>query len=373
MKKIPVTLIFLGLLSLLLICSCSDSDHPAEPDDPNPTTQQHKMQLTLRLDPSLGNTPNSKAASDLIENIQILLFNEDSICIKVIPIEPADFDENNTLSVTMTVPVSTVQVTVLANAIGYTSVVQANFIGMTRQEIYLITRIDSPLNPTYYNQPEQLFEGHNSVRGLQPDETINVDVTLTRVISKIVIQLDKSMQFDITGRYILAINSPVTVRITGIDSIFISDVPAGVNLPISNYWDNVVGFNQCEIFKTANFTLNATGNLYDSIYVFPQIGTSELPYITLSVTGIKAGTGIGAGSVKRLYYGIRIRNVTDSNGNIIDLSSLPRNSIITVTINNFSGPGFDNVHPDPNLNGLMNVNAVVKNWGTQYDSSGDAE
>ncbi|MEG1089449.1 MAG: hypothetical protein RSE02_08290 [Bacteroidales bacterium] len=312
-----------------------------------------------------------KNSNSSIINLQVLLLNEAGICINVIPLNSVIFDENNIYATTLTVQNTTKKVTVLANAIGYTYPAQLSFVGMTLSQIFLATTHSATVPPHYYQQPNMFYEGTAVIDNIIDGQDIQLTVGISRVVSKIVVQLSNNLKFtDNDGKGFKVVNSASTVYVNGIDSMFVVDTPAGVNLSLTEYLSDAIGFEYCQIYKATTFPLGSNGLYGDDILTFPQVNGTKLPFLIFSVIGLKGAQSIGFGNP--LYYGMRIKNVMFSSGLSASLTSLPRNVVIIVTINNFVGVG-SSTHPNPDSQDMLNLTVEVKSWNEYYTSGGTAQ
>lgn len=350
------------ILVCLTLLSCSKTEVVLNENDPS---AYRRMNLVIKnTDLAILNTNSD------IDNLQILLFDADDKCLNVIPITSVSFDENNIYATTLTVPNTTNSVTVLANAIGYTYPAQQNFTGITLPDIFLSTTHTAVVPPNYYVQPNIFYEGSAPVGTLVAGEDLQLTVSISRVISKIVVRLADNLEFSANnGKGFNTVNSASKVYINGIDSMFVVDTPAGINLSLSEYLSDAIGFDYCQIYDITNFTLASNGLYSDDIIVFPQIDASQLPYLIFSVTGWKGTKPIGSGNP--LYYGMRIKNLQIITGLSSSITSLPRNVVITVTINSFMGVGSP-VHPNPAFQDMLDLTVSVKSWDEYYNANGDA-
>ncbi|MEG1635318.1 MAG: FimB/Mfa2 family fimbrial subunit [Rikenellaceae bacterium] len=347
------------ILLTALFSSCTEVDINFENDEPS----------VRRMNLVVSNNEATIVPSSQITNLQILMFDDNGRCIKVIPHNDVMFDENNIFASTITIPNLTTSITVLANAIGSTYPSQQMFLGATLSEIFLSTTHNSTVPPHYYEQPKSFFEGASNVT---PDLSIkDVEIVISRMVSKIVVQLAAGLDFtDNSGKGFTSINAAQKVYINGIDSLFVVDTPAGINLPLTDYLDDAIGFENCQIYKPTTFTSSSSALLSDDITVFPQINAKRLPYVILSVTGTKGVQAVGKGNP--LYYGMRIKNMSLVAGVQTAIRSLPRNVVIQLTINNFSGVGSP-VHPDPEYLSTLDMSVDVRSWSEYYNAGGIVE
>ncbi|MEG0518574.1 MAG: hypothetical protein RR555_06870 [Bacteroidales bacterium] len=356
MKKVAVLLVCFTLLC------CSKTEVVINGEG---QSAYRRMNLVVKnTDLAVLNAGNS------ISNLQILLFDINDKCLNVIPITSVNFDEDNIYATTLTVPNTTNSVTVLANAVGYTYPTQQDFVGMTLPDIFLSTTHTALVPPHYYMQPNLFYEGSAPVGPLVAGEDLQLTVSISGVISKIVIQLADNLDFNSNnGKGFNSVNSASKIYINGIDSVFVVDTPAGVNLSLSEYLSDAIGFEYCQIYKATSFTLGSNGLYSNDVIVFPQINAPALPYLIFSVTGWKGTTPIGNGNP--LYYGMRIKNLQLVTGLSSSITSLPRNVVVTVTVNSFMGVGSP-VHPNPDFQDMLDLTVNVKSWNDYYLTSGDA-
>lgn len=352
-----------SILLLLIAVSCSDKYIIINHND---LPSERKMNLMV------VNNDAVTVGSNSIANLQILMFDKDGKCMRVFAKENVVFDEKNIFATTLTIPRTTTSVTVLANAIGYTYPSQQLFSGMTLENIFLSTPPTVKLPANYYPQPKVFFEGTAAVKEAESDaDVIKVNVGISRVISKIVVNLSGKLSFTANGgKGFSAVNSSQNIYINGIDSLFVVDTPPGINLTQTQYMGDRIGFNACQIYKVADFKPYENSSFADEIDVFPQINAPYLPFIILSVTGTKGFQQIDKHNP--LYYGMRIKNVTFPTGSIAPLESLPRNVVIVVTINDFSGVG-SSQHPNPDYLNTLDVSVDVKSWSEYYSAIGNVE
>lgn len=313
---------------------------------------------------------NNNLATTPIDNLTVVLATDDNIVDKVFVFENVVFDANNEFRRSIVVPLTSASITVLGNNVGNTNVPANEFEGMKLEDVFLTTA-NMPKAPVgYFDEPANVYIGSSELK-FSNDEIANVSLSISRVISKIVVQLAPSLDFNANeGKGFRVEESPAPINISGIDSMFILETPVGVNLPLTSYYDaDNFGFDK--IVKPVLFDKIAATNMYtDSIHVFPQINSTTLPYIILSVRGWADVKPFG-GVYPPRYYGMRIKDV-ELNGAPTSISSLPRNAIITVTIENFRGNGYTKL---PNPDQLGNVEALisVKSWGDKFSDSGSMQ
>lgn len=332
-------------------------------DDEKPITGNKNMILVVKnLDATAINTYPAN-----ITNLQILLFDANGICLKTIPLNNVVFDETSVYTTTLDVTNDARSITVLANAIGYTYPNQDQFVGATLADIFVATTHDASVPGEYFIEPLQLFEGGSPIKGSAPNQEVTVNVGITRLISNIVVKLGNALDFNAySGKGFKVQNALQDIYINNIDSMFIVDTPAGVNLTVTEYLSDAIGFDFAQIYKPTNF--KATSNV-DNCFVFPQIDAPALPYIILSVNGTRGTTPIN--SQNPLYYGMRLKNIT-LNGVPTTIKSLPRNVVVVVTIDSFKGDGAS-THPNPDEFESLVVNVSIQSWDEYYDANGDMQ
>lgn len=348
--------IIILLLSIGLLLSCQKTEINIIPDPGSNTT------INLRV-------KNTASTINPIENLTILLL-KDGLVTTVYQYEEVVFDQNNEFRTAISVPLQTTSITVLGNSIGKTSPISTEFVGKSTSDIFFFSTGYSTISGNYFNPPSEIYSGSTNIAFRDNTDILLVIVDIERVVSKLVVQLDPNLDFTAnSGKGFNVSSTSFPITINGIDTMFILDTPRGINVPISSYFDPA-GVGIYETVKNTAFQPNPTNNhLTDDIIVFPQINSTKLPYIVLSVNGFRGQSAITSNDP--LYYGMRITKPT-LNGLPSDITSLPANSVIIVTITAFQGSGYDK-HPNPLDLGTVDAIVSVKSWESYYNSGGIME